>query len=280
MFQNIPPAVKNLLIINGLMFLALMMCQQVFHIDLNDILGLHYLGSEAFKPYQLITYMFMHGSLMHIFFNMFALFMFGRMLEQIWGAKKFLIYYFVTGIGAVLIHALVLFFELSPVTNAIDTFLADPNTAQLQAFITSHKFQVSPYLSADMWQSFQSFQSNVSTWQVNPDDYKAKAQVVEFMMDYRSYYLNLPTVVGASGAVFGILLAFGMTFPNVQLMLLFPPIPIKAKWFVMGYGAIELYYAVANQPGDNVAHFAHLGGMIFGFALIKYWNKNQFTRFN
>ena len=181
-----------------------------------------------FQPWQVVTHMFMHGDLGHIFFNMFALFMFGSQLERVWGPQRFLTYYVVCGLGAFALHELVVGLQ----------FYADYGT-----FFPAVEQFVSP---------------NASPLQ--------KARVMEIVYG---------RVVGASGAVFGLLLAFGMLFPNTQLMLLFPPIPIRAKYFVMGYGAIELLLALQNSPGDNVAHFAHLGGMIFGYVLLKRWQQDR-----
>lgn len=238
-FRNIPPVVKNLLIINGLFFLATLILGNQ-GLNLTEYLGLHYWKSDGFYPHQLITYMFMHSSFdfTHILFNMFAVWMFGRVLEQVWGSKRFLIYYIVTGIGAGIIQLLVAHIRLMPILaelppEAIDMLLGEGYNAILEG-----------------------------------------KNFVDPLMANANILINT-TTVGASGAVFGILLAFGMLFPNTELMLLFPPIPIKAKWFVMGYGALELYMGFANNPNDNVAHFAHLGGMLFGFILIKIWKKDR-----
>jgi membrane associated rhomboid family serine protease len=238
-FSMLPVVVKNLLIINGLFFLATMGLEKANVIDLNDILGMHYFMSPLFKPYQIVTYMFMHATFMHLFFNMFALWMFGYILENIWGPKKFLIYYMVTGIGAVMIQMLVNYFQIS-------------------------------HLEASM-----------SVEQINnvlAEGYKTVKEGNNFtpqMVDL--YFLINGVTIGASGSVFGILLAFGMMFPNTMIYVYFA-IPIKAKWFVMIYGAIELVSGVANTSGDNVAHFAHLGGMLFGFILIMIWRKKDKKR--
>jgi membrane associated rhomboid family serine protease len=233
---GIPEVVKNLLIINVLMLLATM-AGYSFNIDLTNLLGLHHWSSELFRPYQLVTYLFMHGGIAHLFFNMFALYMFGRVLEQVWGAKKFLIYYMVTGIGAGIIQLLVT--ELR-----IQSLLSDIDPVFYQQILEE---------GLSIRQRGQNY--------VDP--------IARELNDL----INISTV-GASGSVFGILLAFGMLFPNVQLMLIFPPIPMKAKYFVALYGAFELYSGIANNPNDNVAHFAHLGGMLFGYFLIKYWKNN------
>ena len=226
-FRILPPVIKNLLIINGLLFFATFSFQK-FGIDLDDLLGLHYPASPKFYPYQFISYMFMHGGFSHIFFNMFALWMFGNVLENAWGAKRFLIYYVVTGLGAALIQMLVTWYQIS----------------ELQAALNQISNQPSFYFHE-----------------------------INLIKDAINIKINTP-IIGASGAVFGILLAFGMMFPNTLIYLYFA-IPIKAKWFVIGYGIIELWSGLANHSGDNVAHFAHLGGMIFGFFLIIYWKKKM-----
>jgi membrane associated rhomboid family serine protease len=242
-FRNIPPVVKNLLIINGLFFLATLLLKNQ-GIDLTEYLGLHYWQSDGFYPHQLVTYMFMHSSVdfTHILFNMFAVWMFGRVLEQVWGAKRFLIYYIVTGVGAAVIQLLVAHFRLMSIEQLL--------TPEAMEFAINNGY--------DLMQGGK-----------GPAAFVNDPNFVDAILLINS------TTVGASGAVFGILLAFGMLFPNTELMLLFPPIPIKAKWFVIGYGAIELFAGFANNPHDNVAHFAHLGGMLFGFILIKMWKKDR-----
>jgi len=232
--NTIPPVVKNLIIINVLM-LAATYILEMKGIDLTNILGLHYIQSPEFKPYQLVTHMFMHGGFMHLVFNMFALWMFGRVLESVWGPKRFFIYYFVTGLGAAALHTFVNYMEFQ-------YYASKMNPQDVQAVFNQ---------GAALIQQGQNWVGSAG-----------KLNMI----------LNTPTV-GASGAVFGILLGFGMLFPNTELMLLFPPIPIKAKYFVAGYGAIELFSGITGM-GANIAHFAHLGGMLFGFFLIRYWNRN------
>jgi len=258
-FDSIPPVVKNLIIINVILLLAKYALSVTAGIDLNEKLGLYYFGSSHFKPYQVVTHMFMHGGITHIFFNMFALYMFGRVLESVWGAKRFLTYYFVTGLGAALLHTLVIHFQISGIERSAVAMLNTLSPETFSAFITKH---------------FPEFYSQIydkmlGDWYSNPSNAAFMQQAEEYTRQLIEMRMNIPTV-GASGAVFGVLLAFGMYFPNTQLMLLFPPIPIKAKYFVLGYGAIELWLGV-TQPGSNVAHFAHLGGMLFGFIFIKYW---------
>lgn len=236
-FNILPPVVKNLLIINGLFFVGSLIFQSRFGVDVFNLLGLHYWSSQGFMPYQIITHMFMHGSFGHILSNMFALWMFGSILENVWGGKRFLIYYMVTGLGAAIIHNM---------TKAIDIYhlsqLLDPASISL---VKSEGYSV--------LQEGKNFSDRT--------------------MGALNDAINMPTV-GASGAVFGVLLAFGMLFPNTLIYLYFA-IPIKAKYFVIAYGALELFQGLRNHPGDNIAHFAHLGGMLFGFLLIKYWNKKN-----
>ncbi len=236
-YSSTPPVVKNLIILNVLFYLATAVFGKTFNIDLSRILALYYPSAEHFQPYQFITHMFMHGSLSHLFFNMFALWMFGRVLESVWGGKRFFIFYFVTGLGAAAFYTFVHWIELTTIKNQI----------------SPEQYQLVVNNGAEILQRMQNY--------TNPQ------------MGKLNILLNVP-VLGASGAVFGVLLGFGMLFPNTQLMLLFPPIPIKAKYFVILYGVLELVLAFA-QPGSNVAHFAHLGGMIFGYILIKFWKKDR-----
>ena len=235
-FGAIPPVVKNLIIINAIMLLATYVLS-MRGIDLARVLGLHYISSPKFEPYQLVTHIFMHGGFMHLLFNMFALWMFGRVLETVWGPKRFFIFYFVTGLGAAVLHTFVNFIEYQSLVSKL-------SPDQIDFLLLK---------GAEYWEM------NRSTG--------------NYVMDNILILLNTPTV-GASGAVFGVLLGFGMLFPNTRLMLIFPPIPIKAKYFVIGYGAIELYLGL-TQSASNIAHFAHLGGMLFGYFMIKYWNKNS-----
>jgi len=269
-FALLPTVVKNLLIINGLMFAAQIVAEKSFGISLEDLLGLHYPPSMAFKPWQFITYMFMHGNIVHLFFNMFALWMFGYALENIWGARRFLVYFLVTGIGAALVHYLVIFITINPTVVMLNGLIADPNAPAIFDFINQHALQINQY-SGDIFIQSQKFQEALQTLAYSPENRLALQIAHNFLVDYREYYLSLPNVIGASGAVFGILLAFGMLFPNTLIFIYFL-FPIKAKYFVIIYGLIELFYGFTGAE-SNVAHFAHLGGMIFGFFLILYWKK-------
>jgi membrane associated rhomboid family serine protease len=275
-FRVLPPVVKNLLILNGLFFLATIAFESAWGISLVDIFGLRYLAAEKFAPYQFITYMFMHGGFAHILFNMFALWMFGNTLENLWGPKKFLIYYIVTGIGAALVHYVTIYFMLQPDLALMNQFLSDPTMQSLNSLVNNHRFQINQF-SGDIWLAFSSFQADINQLSRNPDNYAALQRSIEFVADYKTHFLNQPNVIGASGAVFGILLAFGMTFPNAIIYLYFA-IPVKAKYFVIFYGLLELYLGFA-RTSSNVAHFAHLGGMVFGYFLLMYWRQKDKPKF-
>ena len=220
--RNIPTITKNLLIINILAFFAMYVLKGATGVDLNNLLGLHFFMASDFQVYQLVTYMFMHANFEHILFNMFALWMFGCVVENVWGPKKFLFYYIFCGIGAGMLQEIAQFFSV---------------------YIELNSQQPMGVFEAFGW------------------------------MSKLSHQLNGLTTVGASGAIYSILLAFGMLFPEERIFIFPLPIPIKAKWFVIGYAGIELFSALAT-PGDHVAHLAHLGGMIFGFFLIRYWRKH------
>ena len=263
-FRILPPVVKNILIVNGLFFLATISLDSAFNIDLIEMFGMHYFKSEYFKPHQIITYMFMHGGFTHILFNMFAVWMFGSVLENFWGPKRFLTFYVVTGIGAILIQMLINYYFISSAQHAIDIFMSTPSPELFQDIINNH---FDGYVNKNAVSQF------ISDYNYNTLNISYINEAKEILNNLITARTNIPTV-GASGSVFGLLLAFGMLFPNTLIYVYFA-IPVKAKWFVIIYGAIELYSGIANNPGDNVAHFAHLGGMLFGFLMIIYWNKKM-----
>ena len=263
-FGNIPTVVKNLLIINVIFFLGTILLERSMGMDLNRYLGLYYFKSDLFQPFQFITYMFMHGGFAHLFFNMFALFIFGRVLEGVWGPKRFFLYYMVTGLGAAAFHTFINWIEFNSLIDAANAFSNTPSPELYAQFIKDHVARPN-----------RQVYDFITSWGNNPNNPEFIRIAVTQIQNYVTTMLNIPTV-GASGAVFGVLLAFGMLFPNTQLMLLFPPIPIKAKYLVIGYGLLELWLGF-TQPGSNVAHFAHIGGMLFGFLLIKYWSQNKKT---
>jgi membrane associated rhomboid family serine protease len=228
------PVVKNLLIINGLFFLLKMSVSP----EIADLFVLHFWESSAMQPWQFITHMFMHANFVHIMSNMFGLFIFGPHLERFWGSQRFLFYYIVCGLGAALCQLLWYQYQFTELMAII------PDAEQM--------LQV-----------------------IKQEGHALKFEGKEFADNNMNMLNSLVNngMVGASGAIFGILLAFGMIFPNVELMLLFLPIPIKAKYFVVLYGLYELNQGLANNPGDNIAHYAHLGGMLFGIVMILYWRK-------
>lgn len=249
LFRNMPPVVNNLLLINVVLLLANFLFLS-WGTDLNKILGAYYWGSEQFEPYQIITHMFMHDNkgFMHILFNMFALVMFGGQIERVWGPKRFLIYYLICGLGSYLLHNMV---------NAIETH-------NLLANVTPDQVN---QLWTEGLESFRIGEENgYYILNVSPEVYENLASLESV------YYTPM---VGASGAIFGLLAAFAYLFPNTELMLLFPPIPIKAKWFVLMYAGLEVYLGFKNSAGDSVAHFAHIGGALFGLIMLLIWQRKR-----
>lgn len=238
---NFPPVVKNLIIINVLIWIASITLPR-FGIDLVNIFGLHYWESEEFNIAQLFTYMFLHdtSSITHLLFNMFGVWMFGKNIELLWGPRKFLIFYVVSGIGAGLIQQLAWMYSLSP---AIEAFNQYANTKDIHLLM--------PYLN------------NLTEYTYIP---------MSQLWAIKAQLLSAPVTVGASGALFGILLGFAVLFPQARMMLMFLPIPIRAPYFVALYAIAELYMGV-SASSDGIAHFAHLGGMIFAAVLLFFWKK-------
>lgn len=271
-FSILPPVVKNLLILNILCFLATVVLERSLGIDLYALLGLHYFKSDLFSPYQFITYMFMHGDFTHLFFNMFALWMFGSTIENVWGSKRFIIFYFITGIGAALTHYLIIHLQLGSDIGLIQACMQSPDLETISQLISNHKFMLSEN-SGDIWGQFIVFKENVHNLQIYPNNAAIKEDISVFLSNYFNYFVSLPNVVGASGSIYGLLLAFGMLFPNSMIYIYFL-FPIKAKWFVIIFGVIELSSGIFGSS-DGVAHFAHLGGMVFGLLLILLWKRKS-----
>lgn len=221
-FEILPTIVKNLMIINALVFIAQKVIQPSSGINIEDTFALHTWQSSLFKPWQFVTYMFMHADIFHILSNMFVLWMFGSALENVWGPKRFLTFYIVSGLGAALCHMIVLYFENQPIVNEF--------------------------------------------YSMNLSD--QRLYEVNFLQ-----YINQSTI-GASGAVFGCLAAFGYLFADTYIYIYFL-FPLKAKWFVLIYTAMELFSSFQNSAGDNVAHVAHLGGALAGFLMVYFWNKTN-----
>lgn len=232
-FANLTPVVKNLLIINVICFLPFVLFRQFYETTVVHWLGGFYFNSPYFEPWQIVSYMFLHGGWEHIFFNMFALFSFGPIVEYAIGSKRFLNLYFLCGIGAILFQIAVQAIEVHGITGG---------------FTIAHPLLQSSYL-----------------------DYGANAQ--------KLFDIYTTPIVGASGAIFGLLIAFGMLFPNLELMILFIPVPIKAKYIIPVYVVIELFLGVKQFSGDSVAHFAHLGGALIGFLLVKIWRLQRPNNF-
>lgn len=258
--SSLPTVVKNLLIINGLMLLLkiAMGNDALGRSLLDNMLGLHVIGSPDFKPWQVVTHMFMHagpnsgsGWYWHIASNMFALWMFGGPIERVMGSKRFLNYYLLCGLGAAAL-------QMAVSNVGVNDHVQDLAAVGVHADAVKEMVTAS-HISMD--------EANAVMSRIVQEHPGSEPAVQAMFWEYAG------VMVGASGAIFGILLAFGMLFPNVELMLLFLPIPIKAKYFVILYGLWELYSGVSQRPGDNVAHYAHLGGLIFGFFIIKYWRK-------
>jgi len=231
-FMGLPPVILNLIIINALFLLITFLFKD--KINMYNLLGLYYVTSPNFNTWQFVSYMFMHGDFYHLLFNMFALWMFGSILENVWGPKRFLTFYMVTGIGAGLVQLLVAFFRVQ----------------SLEAVLSPEQMEYVYTMGPELWNEGKNF----------TDEAMASLNRI----------INIPTV-GASGAVFGILLAFGMMFPNTMIYVFFA-IPIRAKYFVLIYGIAELSFGVTGTQ-DGIAHFAHLGGMVFGYFMIRYWKK-------
>ncbi|MDA9328575.1 rhomboid family intramembrane serine protease [Flavobacteriales bacterium] len=219
-FQNIPPVTKNLIILNVVVFAL-----QNFIPDFTFNFALHFFKSPDFQPYQLISHMFMHGGFTHLLFNMFGVYMFGSAIESRLGDKKFLLFYLITGFGAVVLH-----------------------------------------MGSQMLENHE-MANQLSVWY-------AEARISDQQLS-NGYYNTFNITVGASGALFGLLTAFGLLFPNQQIFLMFIPVPIKAKYFVLLYAGYELFQGLQGSSGDNIAHFAHLGGALFGLLIIKEWKKKN-----
>jgi membrane associated rhomboid family serine protease len=242
---NMPPVVKNLLLLNVIMFVITMLGQGQ-GIPMTRLLGGYVFNSPYFEPYQMVSHFFMHGGLFHIFFNMFALVIFGSALERVWGPKRFFIFYVATALGAFVIHQLVGYIEVKSIE-------AD--------------------LIAAGYNDLYSLQDNILALNKGVVESFTIIGGTEELVQSYIHSISIP-VVGASGAVYGILVGFAYLFPNTQLMLLFPPIPVKAKWLVLFLVGIALFNSFQDRPGDNIAHLAHLGGALVGFIIVLFWQKS------
>lgn len=255
---NLTPVVRVLLIINVLVFF-------VTNEFIIDQFGLHSFLSDKFNPIQLLTHMFLHGGFSHVFSNMIGLIVFGPMLETFWGPRRFTFFYFFTGIGAALLFSGINYFEMHDVYETIQAYRANPGFESFSGFIDQHAGSYYDRLLPFIEQ-FKQFPNNSKNIQ---DSITIANRIFTNQVD--------EPMIGASGAIFGVIMGFGLLFPNTQLFLLFPPIPVKAKYLVIFYGAFEVYSGFYRAQSDNIAHFAHIGGMLFAFILVKYWGSQRKT---
>lgn len=262
MFGRITPVVKNLLIIN----VGIYLISSFLKIDINGLLSLKNLYSDHFMPLQFVSYMFLHGSMWHLFSNMFGLFIFGPLLEQFWGPKRFLIFYMVTGIGAGILYSGINYLETRNLEKAIVQYNSDPSPAEFK-YVLEKKAHIDVMGNPELSNFLDDYDEHPAN-----ETYISESKQT---LNQAFYFISNSQMIGASGAIFGILFAFGMLFPNTQLMLLFPPIPIKAKYFVAIYGLYELFSGIQPAAGDNVAHFAHLSGALVAFVLLKIWQRDR-----
>lgn len=261
MFQ-LTPAAKNILIINGIIYILSDFIGLRSYIIEN--FGMRYFHSENFQPYQILTYMWVHGGFGHLFGNMFSVLVFAPILERVWGSKKFLIYYLITGIGAGILYSGINYYENYSFEIKVKSYEQNPSPESFRKLVLNN--------SSEYYNRLYDF---IDSYEQNPSNSNDNLSIA-YANDLLKVKSDVP-MVGASGAVFGILLAFAMLFPNMELMLLFFPIPVKAKYLVLVYGIYELWSEINRMPGDNVAHFAHLGGMLIGYLILKYWKRKYGT---
>lgn len=255
------PTVRALLLANVLVFFVTSSMGN----DVVDRFALHSVLSEKFNVAQFFTHMFMHGGFGHLFSNMLGLIVFGPMLERVWGPRRFLSFYLLTGLGAAALYLAVNYYETAALVQAFKTYEANPTNGEFIGFINAH----APSLYDQLVPFIQKFDAD-----------PANSAYIEggrnLLTKYVASQVDTP-MVGASGAIFGVLMAFGLLFPNTQLVLLFPPIPIKAKYLVGAYALWEIYTGVYRAQADGVAHFAHIGGMLFAFLIVRIWGSQRKT---
>ncbi|NHM03972.1 rhomboid family intramembrane serine protease [Flavobacterium celericrescens] len=259
--MNMTDTVKQLLILNVLFFVGAIFVPQA-----TNLLALHYFESDSFKLWQPITHMFMHGGLMHIFFNMFALVSFGSALEHFWGPKKFLFFYFSCGIGAALIHSGVNYYEIHSLLNELSNLSV--SKADMYTMLNAEMRDGNTFRSDLLYESTKHL---LDKYNFSSDNFATLFEIA---------CSNQSTAVGASGAIYGLLVAFAFMFPNAELALMFIPVPIKAKYFVPTIVLLDLFSGVTGYSifGGGIAHFAHVGGALVGFIMMWYWKKNQFNQ--
>lgn len=259
---NLTPAVRLLLIINVIVYVvpALLLHNHDLVVHLG---GLHYLGSKLFMPWQYLSYMFIHADGMHLLTNMIGLVVFGPMLEELFGTQRFTWFFLLCGVGAGLLYSAWNYYEVSQLVNAADEYARFPGPEQFLRFLRKVGIEVGPQLN--QW---------LEEYHRNPESRIMTDRSLELVNRLADEKINAP-MVGASGSVFGVLMAFGLLFPNVMLFLLFPPIPVKAKYMVAFYAVVEIVSGLRRTPGDNVAHYAHLGGMLIALVFVLLWRKNN-----
>ncbi|MDB5190742.1 MAG: hypothetical protein JWQ96_305 [Segetibacter sp.] len=265
-FEILPVIIKNLLIINVLFFLAQNTIGAGETFNMEKILALHHVKSPLFAPWQIITHMFLHGDLWHLFGNMFALWMFGSILENLWGPKRFLTFFFLCGIGAALLHLAFLWFDYNDLLNQFVYIKQNPTPDKIIAFFNQQELF-----------RFEGASEMLDTYKRFPDNQGLENQLVGLITEYTYAKVSVPTL-GASGAVFGVLAAFVYLFPNTYIYLYFF-VPVKAKWVGLLYFGFELFSAIQNSAGDNIARWAHIGGGIVGFLLVLTWNRKNRRNF-
>jgi membrane associated rhomboid family serine protease len=261
MMFNFTPTVRALLLVNVLVYFVMSsMGQQAV-----DLFALHSVLSDKFSVLQLGTHMFLHGGFGHLFSNMIGLIVFGPLLEQFWGPRRFLTFYLLTGLGAAALYLTVNYFETAALLQAFETYRANPTNGEFVGFISEYARSISDEL-VPFIQKFDS-------------DSRNSAYIEEgrqFIATYVNAQVNVP-MVGASGAIFGVIMAFGLLFPNTELFLLFLPFPIKAKYLVAMYALWEVYTGIYKAQADGIAHFAHIGGMLFAYIIVRVWGSQRKT---
>jgi len=265
------PIIKYIIIVNVAVFLFQQGAGYVLQNDFMSKLGLSFPLGDNFSPFQFITYMFVHGSFSHLLFNMFGLWMLGTVLEQVWGGKRFFTFYLLSGVGAAIFYFAIFHLTASPYISMIDDVLNSPSAENIHNFMKTDVWEVLHHFKGNAWVSnvgvkvVQDYESMLPL-----DDVSFVARYVSGLQAIKDTIYNSSLLVGASGSVYAILLAMGVMFPNSVIHLYFF-IPIKMKYFVLGLGAISLIWGLMDRAGDNVAHFAHLGGMVSGLILMYFW---------
>ena len=276
-FLGMGPVTKNIILVSAVFYLATILLS-ARGINLVEILGLHFPGSSVFKIWQPVSHMFMHSpfSIWHIVFNMFVLWMFGAMLEQMWGSKRFLNFFLICGFGAATLHYLFVYFvDLKPVLDSLEFFVEQPGVSAYDALKNSMASNVGLSPSPETEQYIRSL---LVAKENGSSSFEIGSQLIEIQEGMKDSILSVPNVIGASGAIAGVFVAFAYLFPNSELYLYFL-FPVKAKYLAIGYAVFEIYKTIQHDPGDDIAHMAHLGGMLIGYLLIRFVYNQHPTSF-